>query len=192
MAAAARHGDQAVQGARALRLAMASAASKNELAQLDAINDFYNQRLQYRDDIDIWGEVDHWASPLEALQRGMADCEDYAIAKYFTLIAMGVPHRRLRMVYVRAAMSGPAGPIQPHMVLAYYPSPEADPIVLDNLLTQLRPAAQRTDLTPVFSFNADGLWEGVGLVPVAGAGPLERLSRWRDVLLKARQDGFFQ
>jgi hypothetical protein len=78
------------------------------------------------------------------------------------------------------------------MVLAYYPSPEADPIVLDNLLTELRPAAQRTDLTPVFSFNADGLWEGVGLVPVAGAGPLERLSRWRDVLLKARQDGFFQ
>jgi hypothetical protein len=78
------------------------------------------------------------------------------------------------------------------MVLAYYPSPEADPLVLDNLITELQPANRRQDLSPIFSFNADGLWEGVGLVPVAGAGPTERLSRWRDVLVKARQDGFFQ
>lgn len=190
--AAARRGDQALQGAQALRQAMASVQSQDEPSQLAAVNEFYNLRLQYRDDIDIWGQVDYWASPLESLQKGMADCEDYAIAKYFTLTALGVPHRKLRLVYVRAAMGGPGGPVQPHMVLAYYPSPEADPYVLDNLIAELRHASRRPDLSPVFSFNAEGLWEGVGPVAVGGAGPSERLSRWRDVLSKARQDGFFQ
>ncbi len=190
--AAARRGEQALQGAQALRQAMASVQSQDEPSQLAAVNEFYNRRLQYRDDIDIWGQVDYWASPLESLQKGMADCEDYAIAKYFTLTAMGVPHRKLRLVYVRAAMGGPGGPVQPHMVLAYYPSPEADPFVLDNLITELRHASRRPDLSPVFSFNAEGLWEGVGPVAVGGAGPSERLSRWRDALAKARQDGFFQ
>jgi predicted transglutaminase-like cysteine proteinase len=190
--AASRRGDQALQGAQALRQAMASVQSQNEQSQLEAVNEFYNRRLQYRDDIDIWGQVDYWASPLESLQKGMADCEDYAIAKYFTLTALGVPHRKLRMVYVRATLGGPAPLVQPHMVLAYYPNPDADPFVLDNLITDLRHASRRTDLSPVFSFNAEGLWEGVGLVAVAGAGPAERLSRWRDTLAKARRDGFFQ
>ncbi len=190
--AAARRGDQALQGAQALRQAMASVQSQDDQSQLAAVNEFYNRRLQYRDDIDIWGQVDYWASPLESLQKGMADCEDYAIAKYFTLTALGVPHRKLRMVYVRATVGGQGGVVQPHMVLAYYPSAQADPYVLDNLITDLRHASRRPDLFPVFSFNAEGLWEGVGPVAVAGAGPSERLSRWRDTLAKARQDGFFQ
>jgi predicted transglutaminase-like cysteine proteinase len=191
-AAAARHGEAASQGARALRQVVSTALSQDETAQLTAVNDFYNRQLQFRDDIDNWGQVDYWASPLESLQRGMGDCEDYAIAKYFTLVAMGVPHRKLRMVYVRVTLSGSGGPALPHMVLTYYPSPEADPFVLDNLVAEVRRASRRPDLSPVFSFNAEGLWEGVGPVPVGGAGPAERLSRWRDVLMKARQDGFFQ
>ncbi|HEX5684156.1 MAG TPA: transglutaminase-like cysteine peptidase [Ideonella sp.] len=190
--AAARRGDQAQQGAQALRQAMVSVQSQDELSQLTAVNEFFNRRLQYRDDVDIWGQIDYWASPLESLQKGMADCEDYAIAKYFTLTALGMPHRKLRMVYVRAAIGGRDGLVQPHMVLAYYPNPEADPYVLDNLITELRRAGRRPDLSPVFSFNAEGLWEGVGPVLVGGAGPAERLSRWRDALAKARQDGFFQ
>ncbi|MEK8033708.1 transglutaminase-like cysteine peptidase [Ideonella sp. DXS29W] len=193
--AAARRGEQAVAGAQALRQAMSAVQSQDEMSQTVAVNDFFNRRLQYRDDIDIWGQVDYWASPLEALQKGMADCEDYAIAKYFTLTALGMPHRKLRLVYVRATLAAggaAAGVVQPHMVLAYYPTPEADPYVMDNLVGELRPASRRPDLSPVFSFNAEGLWEGAGPVPVAGAGPAERLSRWRDALVKARQDGFFQ
>lgn len=190
--AAARHGDQAVQGARALRQAMAVVQSQEEGNQIGAVNDFFNRRLAYRDDTDIWGQVDYWASPLESLQKGMADCEDFAIAKYFTLTSLGVPHRKLRLVYVRVALGGAGGAVQPHMVLAYYPQPEAEPLVLDNLVTELRPAGRRPDLVPVFSFNAEGLWEGVGAVMLAGAGPAERLSRWRDALAKARQDGFFR
>jgi predicted transglutaminase-like cysteine proteinase len=190
--AAARHGEQAVLGARALRQAMAVVQPQDEVSQVGAVNEFFNRHLAYRDDADIWGQVDYWASPLESLQKGVADCEDYAIAKYFTLTSLGVPHRKLRLVYVRVALGGPGGAVQPHMVLAYYAQPEAEPLVLDNLVTELRPAGRRPDLSPVFSFNAEGLWEGVGAVVVAGAGPTERLSRWRDALAKARQDGFFR
>lgn len=187
--AAARHGELAVQGARALRDAMAVVQAQDEAAQATAVNDFFNRRLVYRDDTEVWGQVDYWASPLESLQKGMADCEDYAIAKYFTLTSLGVPHRKLRLVYVRIAQGGR---VQPHMVLAYYPNPEAEPLVLDNLVGEVWPAGRRPDLSPVFSFNADGLWEGVGSVVLAGAGPTERLSRWRDALAKSRQDGFFR
>lgn len=189
-AAAARQGEQATQGVRVLRQVISAAAGQPEISQLAAINEFYNRRLIFRDDIDNWGQVDYWASPLESLQRGMADCEDYAIAKYFTLTAMGVPHARLRLVYVRATLGGPGGPTQAHMVLAYYASPEVEPLVLDNLITEVRPAGRRPDLSPVFSFNAEGIWEGVGPVSVGGAAA-DRLSRWRDVLSRARQEGFF-
>jgi predicted transglutaminase-like cysteine proteinase len=187
--AAARHGELAVQGARALRLAMAAVQTQDEMTQASAVNDFFNRHLVYRDDRDIWGQVDYWASPLESLQKGLADCEDYAIAKYFTLTFLGVPHRKLRLVYVRITHSGL---VQPHMVLAYYPTPEGEPLVLDNMVTEMRLAGGRPDLSPVFSFNADGLWEGVGTVMLAGGGPTERLSRWRDALAKARLDGFFR
>lgn len=186
---AARHGEAAARGVQALRQAVGAALGRDELTQLVTVNDFYNHRLAFREDLDNWGQADYWASPLESLQRSQADCEDYAIAKYFTLVSMGVPHRKLRMVYVRVATGGL---VLPHMVLTYYPSPEADPYVLDNLVGEVRRAGRRPDLSPVFSFNADGLWEGVGPVAVGGAGPAERLSRWRDVLVKARQDGFFQ
>jgi len=187
--AAARHGENAVQGARALRQALTPLVGRDELTLVSGVNEFFNRRLLFREDIDNWGQVDYWASPLESLQRGMADCEDYAIAKYFTLSSMGVPHRKLRLVYVRAEIGGPGGPVMAHMVLAYYPTPDAEPYVLDNLITEVRLAGRRQDLTPVFSFNAEGIWEGVGSVAVAG-NATQRLSRWRDVMARSLQDGF--
>ena len=102
---------------------------------------------------------------------------------------MGVPHARLRMVYVRASIAGAPNGFVAHMVLAYYPTPEAEPLVLDNLQPGIRPAGERPDLAPVFSFNAAGLWQGVGSIRASG-DPLTRLSKWREVLTRSRQDGF--
>ena len=93
------------------------------------------------------------------------------------------------MVYVRASIPGAPNGFVAHMVLAYYPTPEAEPLVLDNLQPVIRPAGQRPDLAPVFSFNAEGLWQGVGSIRASG-DPLTRLSKWREVLLRSRQDGF--
>jgi predicted transglutaminase-like cysteine proteinase len=184
-----KYGPTAVANATALQELMADAPGRDDAAKLKAVNDFYNQRLAYMEDIDNWGQLDYWASPLESLGKGAGDCEDYAIGKYFTLTSLGVPHARLRMVYVRASIAGAPNGFVAHMVLAYYPTPEAEPLVLDNLQPAIRPAGERPDLAPVFSFNAEGLWQGVGSIRANG-DPLTRLSKWREVLTRARQDGF--
>lgn len=161
---------------------------QDEESRLHSINQFFNRRLLFREDIETWGQIDYWASPLEFLERGQGDCEDYAIGKYFSLIASGVPPTRLRLVYVKAIFGGQASVQQAHMVLAYYPSSGADPLILDNLIGDIRPASKRPDLIPVFSFNSEGLWQGT---QGPGAGDaVARLSRWREVLVKARDQGF--
>ena len=186
--AAQAQGQKALSGWQALRLVLSATLTLDDVARLQAINSFFNRRIVFRDDVQVWGQVDYWASPFEMLGKGDGDCEDFALAKYFSLRAVGVAASKLRLVYVRAQLGGPGGPVQAHMVLAYYALPDAEPLILDNLITELRPASRRPDLTPVFSFNADGLWQGTGAQ--SAGDPLARLSRWRDVLAKARTEGF--
>ena len=188
LAEAQKIGPAAVAGVRALQPLLSASLQLDDAAKLLAINDFFNRRILFRDDTDVWNQVDYWASPLETLGKGQGDCEDYAVAKYFALLALGLPTSKLRLVYVRAELGGPGGPVQPHMVLAYYGAPAAEPVILDNLVGELRPASRRPDLTPVFSFNSDGLWQGVGTQ--SAGDPVARLSRWRGVLAKARTEGF--
>ncbi|HDQ4340543.1 TPA: transglutaminase-like cysteine peptidase [Pseudomonas aeruginosa] len=100
----------------------------DEAAKLRAVNDFFNRSLRFTDDIEIWQQEDYWATPVEALVKGAADCEDYAIAKYVTLRRLGVASDKLRITYVKALRLN-----QAHMVLTWYASPGADPLVLDDL-----------------------------------------------------------
>ncbi len=187
MRSAAEHlGPRATAALGPLQDLLQHAASLDDEARLDAINAWFNRRVIFRTDDAASAEADHWASPLETLQAGHGDCEDYAIAKYFSLVAIGTPVARLRLVYVRAQVAG--NDAQAHMVLAYYPQPNAEPLILDNLVTSVRPASRRPDLKPVFSFNSEGLWQGVGAQ--SAGDPQARLSRWRLVLTKARAEGF--
>lgn len=169
----------------------------NEAQKLALINLFFNQKIVFTDDSVTWGQSDYWASPIESLVQRRGDCEDYAIAKYFGLIAANVSEDRLRLVYVRAALGfvgGTSSPenfdesVQPHMVLAYYATPQSEPLLLDNLVGAIMPASRRPDLTPVFSFNRQGLWQGVQ--GSAAGEAVTRLSRWREVLAKAAAEGF--
>ncbi|MET1078434.1 MAG: cysteine protease LapG [Pseudomonas sp.] len=152
--------------------------------QLAAVNRFINRQLRFVDDRTIWKQQDYWASPVEALIQGAGDCEDYSIAKYFTLRELGVASDKLRITYVKALNYN-----QAHMVLTYYPSLTAEPLVLDNLINDIRPASQRNDLLPVYSFNAEGVY-----LPGAGggkrSGDSKQLSRWQDLLKKMRAEGF--
>lgn len=186
--AAQRAGPQAQSGVRDLQALLGQMGGWNDAQKLQAINDFYNRRVLFREDTVVWGQIDYWASPVETLARGQGDCEDYAASKYFSLLTAGVAPERLRLVYVRAELGGAGGPTVAHMVLAYYATPDAEPLILDNLVGSIRPASRRPDLAPVFSFNAEGLWQGSS-GPAAG-NPVERLSRWRELLRKAREEGF--
>jgi predicted transglutaminase-like cysteine proteinase len=181
-------GPSAVSGVLALQPLLAASVGQDDLQRLATFNDFFNRRVVFTADSETWGQTDYWASPLETLGKGRGDCEDYVIAKYFSLMAAGVPQAKLRLVYVRAVVGGPGGAVQAHMVLAYYAQPGAEPLILDNLIGEIRPASRRPDLEPVFSFNSEGLWQGTG---AQSAGePVARLSRWREVLAKARAEGF--
>lgn len=163
---------------------MRSARQLPEEQQLVEVNRFFNRTLRFADDIRLWQQVDYWATPIESLVKGAGDCEDYAIAKYFTLRRLGVSSDRLRITYVKAL-----GVNQAHMVLTYYATPTAEPLVLDNLDGVIRPASQRRDLVPVYAFNAEGLY-----LPGAGggkrSGDSKRLSRWQEILTKMRAEGF--
>lgn len=178
-------GGQVSSRAQALVNEIAEAAALDDDARLRSINTFYNRRVVYREDVDVWGQVDYWTTPLELLAKGQGDCEDYAIAKYFSLMATGVSGAKMRLVYVRAQLGTQ---VQAHMVLAYYPSPNAEPLILDNLVTDIRPASRRPDLVPVFSFSAEGLWQGVGAT--SAGDPSARLSKWREVLSKVKAEGW--
>jgi len=159
--------------------------------KLRRVNEFFNRHIEFSDDQQIWGQSDYWATPMETLAKGQGDCEDFTIAKYFTLLNMNVPIERLRLVYVKARIGGPSSGIQQaHMVLTYYPSPDVEPLVLDNLISDIRPASRRTDLQPVFSFNSQGIYSGIAADSAAGPGGVGQLSRWAALLQATRAEGF--
>ena len=144
--------------------------------KLYQINKFFN-RFDFVDDITLWRQKDYWATPIEFIAKGAGDCEDYSIAKYFSLIELGIPKSQLRLMYVTALELN-----QPHMVLAYYPSPTSVPLVLDNINRRILPANQRRDLAPVYSFNGDGLWAAKSMGTgrkLRGSGPMKM---WDDMI----------
>lgn len=180
-----RYGARAAETVAAWRRMMEEARPMSDADKLTQVNTFFNRRILFEDDIVIWQQADYWATPLEFMGRGAGDCEDFSIAKYITLQMLGIGNERLRLIYVRAKSGASAS--FAHMVLGFYPQPSEEPLILDNLISSVRPASQRSDLAPVFSFNGEGLW--VGGATASAADPTTRLSRWRDVLERMRQDG---
>ncbi len=146
------YGERAALRYDAWRRLLGKLANAPVTHQLDEINLFFNQ-FGFDSDQNLWGESNHWATPMEFIGLGAGDCEDFALAKFLSLQALGVATEQLRLVYVKALELN-----QFHMVLAYYPSPDSVPLVLDNLDGQIRPAQERTDLAPIYSFNGQRLW----------------------------------
>ena len=134
-------------------------SSKNEslLNKIKNVNDFFNQ-ITYKTDAAHWKQKDYWATPFEFMGTGAGDCEDYAIAKYFSLIKLGIPDDKLRITYVIYKKANSRFE-QAHMVLTYYHKTGAEPVILDNINRRLELASKRDDLKPVYSFNASGLWQ---------------------------------
>jgi predicted transglutaminase-like cysteine proteinase len=187
-----RYGAKATQMVQSWNEMMQAAQSMNEQDKVKRVNEFFNRKIQFGEDQAVWGENDYWATPLEFMGKGVGDCEDFAITKYFALRNLNVPNDRLRITYVKARIGGPRSDVtQAHMILGYYEDPAGEPLILDNLITELRPASRRTDLMPVFSFNSEGLWTGSGAAEKKDAsGSTAKLSRWRDLIARMQSDGF--
>lgn len=125
----------------------------SDWSKIKKINYFFNNNIRYEKDLLLWGKKDYWAAPVETIGTGKGDCEDYAIAKYFTLISLGIAPEKMRLMYVRQLTLN-----QPHMVLIYFEQKGEIPFVLDNFNKKVLPANKRNDLKPIYSFNAEGLW----------------------------------
>jgi len=183
-----KYGDEAANDFLELQQLTISLKNASEAEKLAQINNFFNQKVMFADDINVWGQSDYWATPLEFLGLHAGDCEDFSIAKYVFLKAVNVPNDKLRLTYVRAELSeNNRKVIKAHMVLSYYATPQSEPLILDNLIPQISPASSRKDLSPVFSFNDKGLWVGNSAKPKSDSQ--SNLSRWRDVLARMRADG---
>jgi len=176
-----KYGSEARERVEELQRLIARYGAEDEREQLERVNDFFN-RVNYDSDYALWDRKDYWATPFEVLGINSADCEDYALSKYFTLISMGVPEEKLRVTYVKALTLGEA-----HMVLAYYPTPAAEPLILDNLTDRVQPAGERTDLVPVYSFNGTALWVAVNRLEGKKVGGADRLSRWQSFQKKLQE-----
>jgi predicted transglutaminase-like cysteine proteinase len=180
----AKKGAQAYADWRKLLDGLAGEGVPGKLAR---VNDFFNKRIQFASDTQAWGREDYWATPGDLLGAGRGDAEDFAIAKYFTLLAAGLPAERLRLVYAKTGGEArqAAGPV--HMVLAYYASASEEPLLLDQRVGEVLPASKRPDIRPVYSFNSLGVWGDVG--GQAGVDG-NRLAVWEDTLRRARDEGF--
>lgn len=167
---------------RALVSTPKNKALQQEREKLELVNDFMN-RTPFTSDVQHWGKEDYWATPVEFLSTNGGDCEDFSIAKYFALRSLGVPDEKLRITYVKEIVVYN----EAHMVLAYFPAPDVEPLVLDNINKSIRPASTRTDLVPVYSFNGSGLWlakdqTGRG----QSVGGSDRIGHWKDVQKRLR------
>lgn len=148
----------------------------SELNKLKVTNNFFNQ-FDYFSDTPLTGGEDHWDTPEEFIENQGGDCEDFALIKYFTLLSLGIPEEKLRMTYVKDLTTN-----QAHMVLAYYSQPQGDPLILDNIVSEILPAAKRTDLVPVYSFNGAGLWLAKSQKGEQRIGGSQGLDKWRNLI----------
>jgi len=147
------YGKQVVRRLNSLLIMMDEMVAKPEEKIIVAVNRFFNQ-MEFSPDITTWQKKDYWASRLVFLGKGRGDCEDFAVAKFLTMIQLGVPRQKLFLTYVKVV----GYPDDAHLVVTYYQEPGAVPFVLDNYDKRILRATQRKDLIPVYSFTANDLY----------------------------------
>ncbi len=176
--------DQAERRGRALNKLLDELQDKDIDTQLKEVNRFFNQFI-YREDIDLFGQQDYWQTPEEFIGRQQGDCEDFVIAKYFSLRKLGVPDKRLYLTYVKALKKNVA-----HMVLSYFPTPSSIPLILDNYNPYILRASERKDLLPVYSFNAKSLFLNNASAGLGKALPTDKVknSKWQKLLAEIQFD----
>lgn len=172
------YGERAGKRGKAWFNLMQPDASISERKTLEKVNRFFNM-FQFVDDIALWGVNNYWATPVEFIGVNAGDCEDYAIAKYFTLRELGIADEKMRITMVKALNLD-----QYHMVLAYYDTPSSVPLILDNINGEIQPANKRNDLVPAFSFNGTQLWLNKERGRDILSGNSSRLEQWRDLRLR--------
>ncbi len=177
-----KYGPQATKRVEIWNRIMQESQDKKVLHKLKNVNDFFN-KIKYKRDLKHWGKNDYWAAPFEFMGTGAGDCEDYAIAKYYSLIKLGIPEHKLRITYVKFLRKRTKYE-EAHMVLTYYHKKNSTPIVLDNINKKLQLASKRNDLKPIYSFNANGLWQAKNKGKSSIKIGTNNLKSWQDLMTR--------
>ncbi len=147
-----RHGNKAVARIADFSNHLEAFKKLGRNQQLVRVNSFLNGYLPEYDAV-INKREEYWSTPKEFLSVGYGDCEEYAIAKYFTLRELGFDGEKFCLAVVRDRYSGGY-----HMVLTYFKEPGKMPLVLDNLSFKILPLSQRSDLQFQYCFNEKGVF----------------------------------
>jgi predicted transglutaminase-like cysteine proteinase len=130
-----------------------AAALRSQAAseRLNAINSRVNQRVRYQTDQQIHGRPDHWQPPVETVTRGVGDCEDYAILKFYLALKAGIPLDDLTIVVGRVLSTGEA-----HAV--FVARSERGWRLYDNRTSIVTDLGGRADMNAVYFVDLTDLW----------------------------------
>lgn len=142
-----QHGAVAETRLRNWKKMVVHSDARMDIEKLTLVNEFIN-RAHRVNDTNSWHKTDARADPLEFLVNHSGDGQDFTVAKLFTLHQMGVDLAKLRISYVKSS-----GLNRPHTVLAYFPSPTSEPLILDNIERLIKPSSARADLEPIYLFD---------------------------------------
>lgn len=119
------------------------------MAKLQAVNDFMNRARYVVDEIN-WGVKDYWATPGQFFDQ-FGDCEDYAIAKYMSLRALGFESTQMRIVVLQDLNLKVA-----HAILAV--DIDGQTWILDNQIKGVIEEGRIRHYRPVYSVNEQSWW----------------------------------
>lgn len=123
--------------------------SKPPAEQMELVNQYLNKWL-YIIDPTNYQKKDYWATPKQFVNRN-GDCEDYAIAKYASLLHLGFKKEEMRIVVLQDLNLK-----VPHAVLAVYVDDKA--LILDNQISRVIDADRIKHYKPIFSLNEKSWW----------------------------------
>jgi predicted transglutaminase-like cysteine proteinase len=119
----------------------------SEIKKLNTVNTWINY-IRYASDKQVYGVSDYWATLYEFVGKNKGDCEDYTIAKYYILKALGIDPHKMKFAYV--IYKNRRGKKISHMVLAYLkvprPKTKDDILILGNNNRLVLPVSKRPDL----------------------------------------------
>ncbi len=147
-----------------------SIRNKPRSQTIQAVNTHFN-RWPYKTDNNVYGTDEYWAT-LGQFIKNSGDCEDYAIAKYYTLKALGFKENEIRIV----ALTNPTKE-KGHVVLAIYG--QGDIQILDNRSDLILSHKEFSNYSPLYSINQTTHWVHRPKVPDV-MNPTSKM--WRQAL----------
>ena len=136
----------------AWRDANAALVDTPDSALLEGANRLINRKIIFRTDYNVWKTRDHWATLVDALQRG-GDCEDYALAKATTLTFHGLPETHYHLVIGNIHR----GAVPEAHAILVVERDDGTFWALDNLTERVLPA-EHMDMTPLYGVDSQGVW----------------------------------